>query len=99
MPPLTSAEADGDACLITRLPASGLGVRFLRGAPISGGHSPVAQRREFSVLIELPIWFAEILSKGPVEGVAPRIGRPSTSRHRDAVAKTASPAADGVWRS
>jgi hypothetical protein len=33
MPALTSAEADGDAWLITRLPASGLGVRFPRGAP------------------------------------------------------------------
>jgi hypothetical protein len=33
MPPLTSAEADGDVCLIGRLPASGLGVRFPRGAP------------------------------------------------------------------
>ena len=46
MPPLTSAEANGNACLIMRLPASGLGLDSL-AAPITAGHSVVTGPCEF----------------------------------------------------
>jgi hypothetical protein len=49
VPPLTSADTDGRTSMITRLPASGLGVRFSRGALtrqylIPGPHGPAGTR-------------------------------------------------------